>query len=360
MYTCYKKVVLLALMALSFSMYSQETLTKKIEKTMEMTNAGELSLNNKYGSISVNGWEHNSIEITINIKVTNKKKDNAKNLLDRINTEIKTAGDYISITSEFSDKNTSIFSRYFNKVNPFDFDKSNVEINYTINLPINVEIDVTNKFGDVILENWTGKLKANVQHGDLWINDAITNANIDMKFGKLRTKSITYGSVSLKNGNIDIEESKDLLLKTSGSTIVIDKVSDLELVSSKDEITIEHVGKIHGDLMFSKAQINNIDSDINLTMKVAELKVSKIIQPDAVVNIEQESSEINLNISGLAFKFDATLEEGLLRLPKTFYNINTTVLDKGKRVREITATYGTLNLGVFTFTGKKGIITLKE
>ena len=360
MYTCYKKVVLLALIMLSLSMYSQETVTKKIEKVMEMTNAGELNLNNKYGNIMINGWEQNNIEITIDIKVTNKKKDNAKDLLERINAEIKTTGDYIGITSEFSDKNLSIFSRYFNKVNPFDFDKSNVEINYTINLPLNAEVNVTNKFGDVILENWTGKLKANVQHGDLWINEAITNASIDMKFGKLKTKSITYGSISLKNGSIDITDSKDLLLKTSGSTIEIDKVSNLEIVSSKDEITIEAAGKIQGELMFSNAQVDSIDSAINLTMKVAELRVSKINQPNAVVNIDQESSEINLNISGLAFKFNATLEQGLLRLPKTFSNINTTVLDKGKRIREITATYGKLNFGVFTFTGKKGIITLKE
>lgn len=360
MFTHYKKIVFVALLIIGFSVNSQEIVTKKIEKTLEMTNAGELQLNNKYGNIIVNGWKQNSIEITIDIKVTNKKKDNAKSLLDRINPEFKTAGDYISITSEISDKNKSLFSRYFNKVNPIDLDKSNVEINYTISLPINAEIEVTNKFGDVILKNWNGKLKANVQHGDLWINEEITNANIDMKFGKLRTKSVDYASISLKNGSIDIEKSKDLILKTSGSTIQIDAVSDLDLASSKDEITIEHAGKIHGELSFSNVQINSLESDINLIMKVAELRVSKINKPDAMVTINQESSEINIAISNLAFKFNATLEEGLLRLPKTFSNINTTVLDKSKRIREITATFGTLNLGAFHFTGKKGIITLKE
>nr|WP_143404162.1 hypothetical protein [Gaetbulibacter sp. 4G1] len=360
MYTCYKRIVLLVFLMVGFSMYSQETLTKKIEKTFEMTNAGELHLNNKYGNIIVNGWEQNSMKLTINIKVTNKKKDKAKDILDRIDTDIKEAGNFISIASEISDKNKSLFSRYFNKVNPFDLDKSNVEINYTIYMPINAEIELTNKFGDVILENWTGKLKANLQHGDLWINEAITNANIDIKFGKLRAKSITYGSISLKNGNASIEESKDLLLKTSGSTIEIGNVADLELVSSKDEILIEQVGVIHGELMFSNAQISKVNSNIDLIMRVAELRVSKVNQPDAVVTINQESSDINLNISDLEFKLDATLEQGLLRLPKTFSNINTTMIDKGKRIRKVNATYGKMNLGVFTFTGKKGIITLKE
>ncbi len=360
MYTCYKKIVLLVLLMIGFSMHSQETLTKKIEKTFKMTNTGELHLNNKYGNIIVNGWEQNRIELTIDVKVTNKKKDKAKDLLDRIDTDIKEAGDFISITSEISDKNKSLFSRYFNKVNPFDLDKSNVEINYTIYMPINAEIDLTNKFGDVILDNWTGKLKTNLQHGDLWINEAITNANIDIKFGKLRAKSITYGSISLKNGNVNIETSRELLLKTSGCHIDIGHVKDLELISSKDEILIEQVDTIDGELMFSNAQINAVDSNIDLIMQVAELRVSKINQPDAVVMINQESSDINLNVSHLAFKLDATLEQGLLRLPKTFYDINTTMLDKGKRIRKVNARYGKVSLGVFTFTGKKGIITLKE
>ncbi|MDO5975986.1 hypothetical protein [Flavivirga jejuensis] len=335
-------------------------MTKTIDEIYKMTNAGELHLDNKYGNVTITGWEENDISIKIEIKVTNKKKENAKILLDRIVSNIRTANDFVNITSEISEKNTSLFSRYFNKVNPFEFDKSNVEINYIISLPINAEIDITNKFGDVIIDNWTGKLKANIEHGDLWINDAITNARIDMKFGKLRSRSITYGTINLKNGDIDIKSSKNLLLRTSGTKIEIDAVEDLELISSKDEIIIQKVGKIEGELNFSNAQIEYVEEKIRLNMKVAELRVAKINQADASVSINQESSDININITGLSFKFDATLEQGLLRLPKTFYDIENNVIDKSKRMREISGKYGTFTTGFFSFIGKKGIIILKE
>lgn len=360
MYILYKKITPIVLLLLSFSMYSQEVLTKTIEEIYEMTHVGEFHLDNKYGNVIINGWEENDISIKIDIKVTNKKKENAKVLLSRIVANIKTVNDFVSITSEISEKNTSLFSRYFNKVNPFEFDKSNVEINYTIYLPTNAEIDITNKFGDVIIDNWTGKLKANVEHGDLWINDAITNARIDMKFGKLRSKSITYGTISLKNGDIDIKSSKNLLLNTSGTKIEIDHVTDLELISSKDEIIIQKVKKIQGELNFSNAQIESVEEKINLSMKVAELRVAKIIKPDAFITINQESSDININITGLSFKFNATLEQGLLRLPKTFYNIENNVIDKSKRIRKITGAYGTSASGILSFIGKKGVIVLKE
>lgn len=360
MFTLYKKITLIALLALCVSINAQETLTKKIEKTFKLTNTGELHLDNKYGNVTIKGWEENKATLTIDIKVTNKKKDNAKTLLDRIEANIRTASNFVSVESEISEKNTSFFSRYFNKVNPFEFDKGNVEINYTIYLPINAEIDVTNKFGDVIIDNWIGKLKANIEHGDLWINDNVTNANIDMKFGKLRSKSITYGSINLKNGDIDIENSKDLLLTTSGVNIELGSVTDLEISSSKDEISIESVDNIKGALKFSNANINAVKEKISLTMDVSELRVSKITNTTPFVDINQESSEVHINITDLSFAFKATLEEGLLRLPKSFSNIESNVIDKSKRIREITGKYGKFSTGTFSFIGRKGAIVLDE
>ena len=347
-------------MLLSVSVFSQEVLTKTIDEIYEMTNAGELHLENKYGNVVISGWDESEISIKVDIKVTNKKRENAKSLLDRIVIDLKSVNDFVSITSEISEKNNSFFSRYFNKVNPFEFDKSNVEINYTVYLPTNAEIDISNKFGDVIIDNWTGRLKANVEHGDLWVNEDISNARITMKFGKLRSKSIAYGTVNLKNGNIDIASSGKLLLKTSGTKIEIEDVEDLELISSKDEIDIQRVARLEGELVFSNAQIQSVGEKISLNMKVAELRVDKIEQPDGYVTINQESSDINIDITGLAFNFDATLEQGLLRLPKTFYDIENNVLDKGKRRREIKGSYGKPGAGIFSFIGKKGIIILRE
>ncbi len=360
MCTLYKKLAIIAFLATSVSIHAQEMLTKKIEKTFKLTNTGELHLDNKYGRVSINGWDENKAVILIDIKVTNKKKDNAKALLDRIEANIRTATNFVSIKSEISEKNTSFFSRYFNKVNPFEFDKGNVEINYTVYLPIYAKIDVTNKFGDVIIDNWTGKLKANVEHGDLWINDNLANANIDMKFGKLRSKSIAYGTINLKNGDIDIEDSKDLLLTTSGVDIEIGSVIDLEILSSKDEISIKKVDNIKGELKFSNIKINTVKDKIALTMDVSELRVSKITNTAPIVKINQESSEVHIGITNLSFSFKANLEEGLLRLPKSFSNIKSSVINEGKRIREITGKYGKPTTGTFTFTGRKGAIILEE
>lgn len=360
MYTFYKKTVFLIIIMISSTMISQETLTKKIEKSFKMTNAGELHIDNKHGNVSITGWNENRVGITINVEVSHKKKENAKELLDRIIPEIKTAGDFVSITSTISDKNISTFSSYFKKVNPFEFDKNNVDINYTVYIPVNTEIDITNKFGDVLIDSWTGKLKANIEHGDLWINDDVTNAKINMKFGKLRGKSITYGVVNMKNGDIDLKASENLILNTSGVNIELKSVNDLELISSKDEASIGYVKNIKGELKYSNTQIDSVGSKIDLNMNLAELRVKKIKDTNPEVRINQQSSDIHINIKDLSFKFKANLEEGLIRLPKTVSNLKNNIIDKSKRIREISGTYGIKPLGTFTFIGDKGVIVLDE
>ncbi len=360
--TFYKSLLLmLTLLFSSNGIWAQEKLSKNIEKTYPLTNAGELHIENKYGNIIINGWDKKTIQINVEIQVTKKKKEDAQELLNRINTKINSTDDFITVSSVIEEKNNSVFSRFFNKANPFDFDKSNIQIDYTIYLPSNAEANIISKFGDIILTGWNGKLKANVQHGDMWVNKDLNNASIEMKFGTLKTKSITYGNIRFKNGEIDIATSKDLKITSSGTVLNIKNVKTLEIHSSKDKINIAQVESIQGELMFSNMNLENVLNDINLSMEVADVWISRIQKTNANVNINQESSELNINIKGMNIDFSASLEQGLLRIPKSFTNVKTDLIDKRKRIRNISATYGNSNLaGKFQITGKKGVIILKE
>lgn len=363
----YKYLLLMPiLLFIANGVWAQQKVSKKIEKTFPLTNAGELHLENKYGNVTIQGWDKKTIQIDIDIQVVKKKKEDAKELLKRINPAINNTEDFVSISSVIEEKNTSMISRFFNKelfdkTSFFDFDKGNIQIDYTIYLPFNAEINIINKFGDIIISEWNGKLKANVQHGDMWVNKDLNNASIEMKFGKLKTKSITYGNIRFKNGEIDIESSNDLKINSNGTIIKIENVESLEMHSSKDQITIQRLGSIHGELMFSTMNIDTVYKNINLVTEVADVWVSNIQKTNANITIDQESSELSINVSGMSIDFNASLEQGLLRIPKSFTNIKTDVIDKRRKIREISATYGNSSLkGKFHITGRKGVVILKE
>jgi len=359
--TLCKKLLWVALMlTLGQGLTAQERVSKKVEKTYAMTNSGELHLENKYGNINLFGWEKDEVSVVIDIKVNHRKRENAQDLLKRISPVIRESDNYVAISYEIAEKSSGFFANLFEKANPFDFNRGNIQIDYTVYMPAKAELEVKNTFGDVIIEDWTGKLKGDVEHGDLWINENLNRVDIEIKYGKLRAKNIGYGTIDLRNADLDMENAKNLKVTSSGTDIQIEKISSLELYSNKDEITVEEVGTIYGNLKFSTLKLRRLKTAVDMMMRVAEFRVAEILDPKVDIAIDQESSEISLNITNFAHRFEATLEEGLVRLPKSFENVDSKMLDNGKKLREIHATYGKNIQGKVTITGKKGVVLLKE
>ncbi|MGB5556193.1 MAG: hypothetical protein WBM83_16170 [Flavobacteriaceae bacterium] len=359
--TLCKKLLLVALMlAFGQGISAQSQVAKKVAKTYAMTDRGELQLENKYGNINLFGWNKNEVSVVMNIKVNHKKKETAEDLLNRINPVIRNGDDFVSISYEIAEKSSGFFANLFEKANPFDFNRSNLQIDYTVYMPSKAELKVTNTFGDVIIEDWTGNLRAKIEHGDLWMNEDLGKADIDVEYGKLKAKSINYANLTIINGELDMSDSKNLRLNSSGSDITLENVTSLEIYSNKDEVAVDEVGTIYGTLKFTTLALNHLKTSVDLNLRVADFRVSEILDPKADISIEQESSEISLNITDFPHRFDATLEEGLVRLPKSFENVDSRMLDEGKRLREIKATYGKELKGKISITGKKGAVMLKE
>lgn len=359
--TLCKNILLLALgLVIGTAGSAQEKVSKKITKTYSMTNDGELRIENKYGHVNLNGWDKNEVAIEAVITVNHRKKENAEELLRRISPTFKDNDDFVSIGYEIAEKSDNWFTNFFEKANPFDYDRSNIQIDYIINLPKKAELNITNTFGDVILEDWTGKLSALVEHGDVWINQDLNKADVTMRYGKLRAKRIGYGSLDLRNGSLSMNDGTSLRINSSGTDMDIGSINSLELYSNKDEINLEQVGTIYGTLKFTSLELGRLRASVDLNMKIADFRVTEITGDDAEIAIAQESSEVYLNITGFSHGFEATLEQGLVRLPKSYENIDSKMLDKGKKLREITASYGKSLQGKVSITGKKGVVLLKE
>ncbi|WP_298995111.1 hypothetical protein ACOKFD_15325 [Flagellimonas sp. S174] len=346
-----------------FSAYlgtAQERVSKTVERSFELSNAGELQIENKYGNIDVTGWEQDKVAIKVSIRVNHRKKDNAQSLLSRINPEFKSGSNYVGVVSKIRKKNTGWFADFFNKTNPVDFDRSHVQIDYEVFMPSKAELRVTNRFGDVIIEGWSGPLNALVEHGDLWVTENLNKADVILKFGKVRTQDLEYASLYLKNGELEMENSNSLRLNSSGTDMDITSVKTLEIYSNKDDIAIAEIGSVYGTLKFSTLNIQRLMKEVNLDTKIADFRITQFIEPQSEISFEQESSEITLNVSGFSHRFRATLEQGVVRLPKSFENVNSKVLDKGRRLREIEATYGEDNAGLISINGIKGIVTIND
>jgi len=356
----YKNIIYGVLVVLSFSVHGQNKLTKEIKQTHPLTNDGALYLENKYGDIYINGWEKDEIEIIVNIEASGKNDEKAEELLSLINSNIVATNKQVIIKSEISKKKPSFFNKYLGKIDPFNSDKANTVINYTISLPKSAEIEIQNKYGDVIISDWNGKLKTSVEHGDIRILDNISDSDLSITYGKLRANTLYKTSVFAKNASISIDISNHLKLDSNGSEITLDNIDNLELNSNKDNIEVTQLNTVFGTVKYSTIVFNNVSKKVNLDLNLAELRLLKLNTENPKLTINQRSSEVYINISETNFKFDAQLEQGVLRIPKSFSNINSEVISEKDKIRHIKASYKNVGSGSLTFKGIKGIIILKE
>ncbi len=355
----YKPILLLVFIMFSNTILGQEKLSKEIKQTYSLTNEGALSLDNKYGDIYINGWDKDSIVIKINIEAKGRNASKAQALLDRVNPNIIATNKQVIIKSEITKKEKGLLNKYINKIDPFKSEKANTIIYYEIYLPKYVELNINNKHGDLFISNWRGQLKAEIEYGDLINKETIHGSKINIKQGHLNIETITESTIIAKNAELSIVQAKALKIDSEGTDINIETIEDLDITSNKDKIKIQTINGALGTVQYSTMHFKTVESKLNLDLYLAELKIQKLNKVPTL-NISQKESEVYVNISETNFVFNATLEQGVLRIPKTMQNIESKMLNKKTRLREITAKYGSAKLGNIAFTGVKGVIILKE
>ncbi|WP_456438932.1 hypothetical protein [Psychroserpens sp.] len=356
----YRTIIYSVLVLLSHSLQGQNKLSKEIKEIYSLTDDGAVYLENKYGDIYINGWNKDEIEILVNIEANGKSAEKAEEFLSLITSNIIATNKQIIVKSEISKNKPGFFSKYIGKIDPFNSEKANTVINYTISLPKSAEIEIFNKFGDVIISDWNGKLKLNVEHGDIRILDSISNSDLFITYGKLRANTLYKTNVLAKDASISINNSNHLKLDSNGSEITLDKIDHLELTSNKDNLEVIQLNTVFGTVKYSTVVFNNVSKNVNLDLNLAELRLLKFNTKYPKLTIDQRSSEVYINISETNFKFDAQLVQGVLRIPKSLNDINSEVIDKKDKIRHITASYKNEGMGSFSFKGVKGVIVLKE
>lgn len=357
----YKKLVLCALvLGMVQALFAQEKVSKRITRSFAMTDDGSVQLENRYGNINVYGWDREELSIEIFVTVNHRKKENAEDLLKRISPEIRNSSGLVSVAYRIGERKKGFFAELWDSANPFDFDRSNIQIDYTVKIPRKTYLELDNTFGNVVIEGWKGRLKANVGHGDLWLNDPLASGDIKLEYGRLNAKSIKKARIEIRNGELDMDSADTLRLEGDGSEVRLKKVASFEIYSNRDKVFLEEVGKVYGNLSFTTVDIGILERSVDMNMKVSELSVAKITNPEAQIFIAQESSDIDLNVIGYPHRFTANLEEGLVRLPKSYHNVDTEMLDIGKELRTISADYGKVGKGSISIKGSKGSVVVKE
>ncbi len=297
---------------------------KEIQYVLKETDVApirKIKINNPAGDIEVGKSIDNIIRITPMIRVYH--KDNGK--AGEISRDIKL------ITREIGEKITI-------DVEPnIRFPYHRVRLGFKCLIPAKVEIELTNRYGNIDINDTGQDINIDESHGDVFVKNVESPVKVKNYNGLVRLYDIK-GNIQLdtSHSRVKIRNAPSLKLKCSHTNLVIADVKEgIEITNAGySDVEIEDTGHLNIDAKLTKMKLINIkggvvvtnshetismmdiQGDINIKARQCRINVSNAVGDFLIV----QNSYNEVGIEGFSGKtLDAHLEHGELNV--TFENI---------------------------------------
>lgn len=331
-------VVFLAL-ALSFAKGQTYEKSKHLTRSFEISEITEIQVSNKYGTVHIIPWDKDSVRFEIDLAVKANKESKVDKIYDYIDFDFTETHYYIIAQTEFTNKSNNFWSELTDIANMIFSGGNKAVIDYTVYVPDNNPLRITNKFGNIYLTDHYGKLDIDLSNGDLKAHSLKGESTINIEFGRGNIHLFESGHLKSNYSEVEVEHSDRLKLSSKSSTITLGENTDLILDTRRDKLQVAEASVISGESSFSYITIVNVLKSLNLKTNYGELTIKGLSPVFRLADINSTYTDIFLTIHSHAF-IDLEINHDNrtdLGLPGSFNGIRMEEKDPEKGVF---ATYG--------------------
>ncbi len=337
-------LIVILLTVLTLSLYAKgEENSRKFSKSWPVGSVETLRINNKFGEVKINNGGGNSV--TVEVVVTAEGSANQINkILDEIAVEFGSEGSTATAETHIEEGKRS---------------GSKFSVDYTVNIPPQKNLDITNKFGNVVVSQLTGKGKFDIAFGNLTAAGLHgPETRLEVAYGKADIQSMSKAVVNLAFSKMVLVSGTDIDLDSKNSSVNADKLNELQLDSKFDSFDFGEINSMGGSSKFTNYKIEKLNKRLNLQSAYGTVKVESI--PAGFENLEVNSSyaQISLGIDETAgYEVNARCDFCDIDYPKDKF--------KGNRMQENTSqqVQGKVSSGIpgkVVVTSKYGNIRLTK
>ncbi len=276
------------------------TKTKTINKEFTVNSTAGLKVNNSYGNIDVVTWNENRTVIEVVITTNGNNEESVQKKLDQIKVEFSGNATLVTAKTVFNDGNGS-WSWWGKKNN-----NVKMEINYTIKLPINNTVDLTNDYGTISINEINGNAKINCDYGQ--VNLGSLNAeNNYLNFDYSKNSSIAYmrsGKINADYSSFILEKTEKLELNADYTRSEVLEVNDLSYNNDYGKLIVGTVKKVFGRGDYIPLRVATLTGELNVNTDYGSISVDRITNTGGDITIRSDYAGIKLGYdSGYNFNF---------------------------------------------------------
>jgi len=305
---------------------------RSFNKSFHVNREMSLEVNNKYGTIHITPWNKDSVSIRVEVEANSSNLERLHKMFNGININITGSSFQVRAESEFNQNIDILFETFKGMTNKLIPSESRLQINYFINAPEYLDMQITNKYGDVYMENNTGKFSLSLSNGNFKANSLNESNQIELTFCDATINSIKKGYVNASFSDVGIGESQDLKINSISSRFDLKKAGKLDAESKRDKFYIGSVYEVRGNSYFTDYRIDDLEKVIDVVTKYGSLNTDNIRKGLDFINISSSYSDISLTFDpATSYNLDIRHVNAFLVLPEKNSEIEIKTVSEDKK-----------------------------
>jgi hypothetical protein len=264
-----------SLFAICMVAVGQDRVAKTYQKEFSLTSNSNIYLENRFGQVNIENWEKNSISITVQIKVDYPEGSKSDRLLKAISIEINQTGDNISAITKIDED----FMRSWNRL--FEGGSKDFSIDWEVKMPKNASIEMVNSYGDIFINELTGKCKIELKYGNLKANRIMKDntdplSSLSIGYGNATIDEVEWFKADIKYSKLNIVKGKALVIVSKYSKVLIDQVSSIVSESKYDTYSIGTIANFVGEGGYTTYRFEELTKKLDISVRYGDIRIDRI------------------------------------------------------------------------------------
>jgi hypothetical protein len=291
----------------------QNEYVKEFKKEFPVDKNTQLELSNKYGNVDIKDWNNPAIAIEVKIIVRTSNKEKADKVFSFISIDMEKEGNTVRANTEFNNDFSDFFRGNGN-------DEKDLEINYSIYMPKNVPLKLSNKYGGVFINELTATSTIDVKYGKLTANKILHDAEqpltqIILGYSNATIQECRWIKMDIKYSKIQIAQSKAIIMLSKYSKIYIDNGSSLVSESKYDTYQLGKFNNLVATAGYTHFNIKGLSTKLQIDSKYSDVNIDYVPAGFELIKVDNSYGSYKIGIAG-----DASYQiNGFARYCKIYY-----------------------------------------
>ncbi len=268
-------------------------LEKKFNKEFSTQGVELLKINNRYGDVKVENWNDSRVVIDVVITLEHPNQDKAEKLLSLIEVVFSEYDNTIEARTDINSK--------FSLKSGIGQDKR-FSIDYVVKMPADLNLNLTNRYGSVRIDELSGLVNIKVKYGSLYVDKLSRSRkkplnSVYLAYSSGEIVESGWTELSLRYvGKMSLGTAQALLLNSHYSTIQIEKVGSVVSESKYDHLKIGTMNNLVAEADYTKFDIGTISGKLDIETNYGSINVQEVKPDFDFIDIVSRYCSVKLDI----------------------------------------------------------------